>query len=90
VEEQINQAFDSPAAGSRTTALQPSFLRRVREGLRHLVGDQFSVARPVLRCNSPARFHLRRLLEPFLPKLAARSPTEIPAAIPIQSRGVIR
>jgi len=89
VEEQIAQAFDPQAVTSRTAGLQPAFLRRVLEGLRRLVGDQFSVACPVLLCNSPARFHLRRLLEPFLPKLVVLSPTEIPAAIPIQSMGVI-
>jgi len=67
-----------------------SFIRRVLEGVRQLGGEQFSVACPVLLCNSPARFHLRRLLEPFRPKLVVLSPTEIAAAIPIRSMGVTR
>jgi flagellar biosynthesis protein FlhA len=43
-----------------------------------------------LLCNSPARFHLRRLLEPFLPRLVVLSPAEIPSAVTIQSVGVLR
>jgi flagellar biosynthesis protein FlhA len=41
-------------------------------------------------CNSPARFHLRRLLEPFMPRLVVLSPAEIPAAVTVQSVGVLR
>jgi flagellar biosynthesis protein FlhA len=90
IEEQITQAFDPQAATSRTGSLEPSFLRRTLDGLRNLVGDQLAMAAPVLLCASPARFHLRRLLEPFLPKLVVLSPAEIPAVIPIQSVGVLR
>jgi flagellar biosynthesis protein FliP len=39
--------------------------------------------------SSPARFHLRCLLELFLPKLAVLSPAEIPTTIEIQSMGVV-
>ncbi|HZP00933.1 MAG TPA: flagellar biosynthesis protein FlhA [Terriglobia bacterium] len=90
IEEQITQAFDPQAATSRTGSLEPSFLRRTLDGLRNLVGDQLAMAAPVLLCASPARFHLRRLLEPSLPKLVVLSPAEIPAVIPIQSVGVLR
>jgi flagellar biosynthesis protein FlhA len=90
IEEQITQAFDPQAATGRTASLEPSFLRRTLDGLRNLVGDQLAMAAPVLLCASPARFHLRRLLEPFLPKLVVLSPAEIPAVIPIQSVGVLR
>lgn len=40
--------------------------------------------------NSPARFHLRRQLEPFLPRVVVLSPTEIPPGIFVQSLGVVR
>jgi len=91
IEEQLNQTFNPHMAGERSTAgLQPSFLRRVLEGLRTLVGEQISVACPVLLCNSPARYYLRRLLEPFLPKVVVLSPGEIPPMVAIQSLGVVR
>ncbi len=90
VEEQINQAFDPQGSASRAGGLDPSLLRRVVEGLRNLVGEQISASSPVLLCSSPARFHLRRLLEPFLPRLVVLSPAEIPAAVTIQSVGVLK
>ena len=45
---------------------------------------------PVLLCSTPARFHLRRLLEPFLPKVVVLSPLEIPPMVPVQSVGMVR
>ena len=75
--ERIHQALDP----------QTSYLRRALDGLRGFMGEQVSVACPTLICTSPARFHLRRLLEPFLPKLAVLSPAEIPTTIEIQSWG---
>jgi flagellar biosynthesis protein FlhA len=89
VEDQISQAFD-PQATHKHGMLEPSYLRRILEGLRNLLGDHLAMLAPILLCNSPARFHLRRLLEPFIPKLVVLSPTEIPPVVPIQSIGVLR
>jgi len=69
---------------------QPSFVRRILEGLRHLAGEQIAVASPVLLCSTPARFHLKRLMEPFVPKLVVLSPSEIPAVVAVQSLGTLR
>jgi flagellar biosynthesis protein FlhA len=44
----------------------------------------------VLLCSTPARFHLKRLLEPFLPKLVVLSPGEIPPVVAVQSIGIVR
>jgi flagellar biosynthesis protein FlhA len=44
----------------------------------------------VLLCNTPVRFHLRRLLEPFIPRIVVLSPAEIPANVSVQSMGVVR
>jgi len=90
VEDQINQAFEPQGPANRAGGLEPSLLRRVVDNLRSFVGEQISSTSPVLLCNSPARFHLRRLLEPFLPRLVVLSPAEIPAAVTIQSVGVLR
>jgi flagellar biosynthesis protein FlhA len=90
VEDQINQAFEPQSAATRSGGLEPTLLRRVVESLRSFVGEQISVSSPVLLCNSPARFHLRRLLEPFLPRLVVLSPAEIPTTVTVQSVGVLR
>ena len=71
-------------------AMLPNTARRVCDGLRALFGDQVVTAPPILLCQSPARFQLRRLLEPFLPKIVVLAPTEIPPLIPVQSIGAVR
>ncbi len=90
VEDQINQAFEPQVSGARAGGLETAFLRRIVDGLRSFVGEHISASSPILLCNSPARFHLRRLLEPFMPRLVVLSPAEIPAAVTVQSVGVLR
>lgn len=89
VEEELVRTFQG-GQGASGTALQPAFVRRVLDGLRKLVGEQVSLATPVLLCSTPARFHLRRLLEPFLPKVVVLSPLEIPPMVPVQSVGLVQ
>jgi flagellar biosynthesis protein FlhA len=43
----------------------------------------------VLLCPSPARYHVRRWLEPFLPKVTVLSPVEIPPEIRVRSIGTV-
>ena len=90
IEQQIQRSFEPQPAGDRTALAQPSPLRRVLESLQKAVGDKVALNSMTLLCNSPARFHLRRLLEPFLPRVVVLSPAEIPATISIQSLGVVR
>lgn len=90
LEEEINRAFEPQAASTRAPALQTSFLRKVLDGLRRVAGDQVAIAAPVLLCGSPARFHLRRMLEPFVPRITVISPAEIPAVVQVQSMGVVQ
>lgn len=71
-------------------ALQTSVARRVLEGLRGMLGDQITMAPPVLLCSSPGRFYLKRLLEPFIPKIVVISPSEIPPMTQVQSIGSVR
>jgi len=85
---------------ARTTAQQPqlmaggamqlSIASRVTAGLRTLLGDQVALAPPVLLCSSPGRFYLKRLLEPFIPKIVVISPSEIPPMTQVQSLGSVR
>jgi flagellar biosynthesis protein FlhA len=80
------QAQIVPASG----ALQVSVVHRVMDGLRAMLGDQVTMAPPVLLCSSPGRFYLRRLLEPFIPKIVVISPSEIPPMTPVLSLGSVR
>jgi flagellar biosynthesis protein FlhA len=90
IEEELSRAFNPQAAAASSTGLQPSFVRRILDGLRQLAGDQVAQTAPILLCGTPARFHLRRLLEPFLPKIVVLSPLEIPPMVPVQSLGTVR
>jgi len=75
-----------PSAGG---AMQLSVARRVLDGLRTMLGDQVATAPPVLLCSSPGRFYLKRLLEPFIPKIVVISPSEIPPMTQVQSLGSV-
>jgi flagellar biosynthesis protein FlhA len=90
LEDELSRAFNLQAPPASSTGLQPSFVRRILDGLRQLAGDQVAQTAPILLCNTPARFHLRRLLEPFLPKIVVLSPLEIPPMVSVQSLGMVR
>jgi flagellar biosynthesis protein FlhA len=90
LEEELGRAFGPAAAPAGTAGLQPPFARRILDGLRRLAGEQVAVASPVLLCATPARYHLKRLLEPFLPKVVVLSPLEVPPVVEVQSVGVLR
>ena len=90
LEEELGRAFCSQPQPSVPTGVQPPFARRIVDGMRRLVGEQVAVASPVLLCSTPARYHVKRLLEPFLPKVVVLSPLEVPPAIEVQSMGVVR
>lgn len=84
------RAANSQAGQMNSTGLQISVARRVLDSLRASFGEQIGDAPPVLLCSSPGRFYLRRLLEPYLPKVIVISPSEIPAMTMVQSVGVVR
>jgi len=90
LEDELSRAFNPQMTASNVAPLQPSFLQRLMDGVRRVIGEQPSLGSPVLMCGSPARFHLRRLLEPVLPKLVVLSPGEIPPAVHVQAIGVVR
>jgi flagellar biosynthesis protein FlhA len=89
MEEEVVKMFGAQVAAPNP-GLQPSLLRRLVDGLKALLGDDYAAATPILLCSSPARFHLRRLLEPILPKVVVLSPGEVPSRTAIQSIGMVR
>jgi len=65
------------------------FPRRLLESLKKLIGNSEGSAIPVLLCPSPARYHVRRWLEPLVPRITVLAPSEIPPGIRVRSLGVI-
>ncbi len=74
--------------GSRSGA-PADFLRGVVDSVKRLTGSGSPSAFPVLLCPSPARYHVRRWLEPFLPKVTVLSPMEIPSEVRVRSVGTV-
>jgi len=90
LEEELGRSFTAALPPGGAPGLQPSFAHRILEGMRRLAGEQVALATPVLLCSTPARYHLKRLLEPFLPKLVVLSPLEVPPVVEVQPIGVLR
>ncbi len=65
-------------------------LRRLADSVRQLIGAASAAALPVLLCPSPARFHVKRWLEPVLPRLAVVAAGEIPPEIRLRPVGTVR
>jgi flagellar biosynthesis protein FlhA len=95
LEEQIVSTFDPEGAARllgdahRPAPLGNNFLRPLLESVKRLTGEGAPTALPVLLCPSPARYHLRRWLEPFLPKVTVLAPAEIPPEIRVRSLGTV-
>ncbi len=68
---------------------QGEYLRRLLESVKRLTGPASTMALPVLLCPSPARFHVRRWLEPFVPKVTVLAPIEIPPEVRVRSVGTV-
>ena len=65
-------------------------IRRLTDSLRQLIGANSAAALPVLLCPSPARYHVKRWLEPVLPRLAVVAAGEIPPEIRLRPVGTVR
>jgi flagellar biosynthesis protein FlhA len=65
-------------------------IRRIADSLKQLIGTPSSAARLVLLCQSPARYYLRRWLEPVMPRVTVLSPAEIAPEVRLRSIGVVR
>jgi flagellar biosynthesis protein FlhA len=88
IEDEITKSVEPSTALAPSQTAPP--MRRVLDGLQQLVGEPGIAVSTILLCNSPARFHLKRLLEPILPHIVVLSPMEIPPGIRVQSLGTVR
>jgi flagellar biosynthesis protein FlhA len=95
MEVELVNIFDPQSAplmlsnGRREMEAPTEFLRRLMESVKRLTGGASTSALPVLLCPSPARYHLRRWLEPFVPKVTVLAPAEIPPDVRVRSVGTI-
>jgi flagellar biosynthesis protein FlhA len=92
LEEEILTAV-APETGQRLLSAAPAgtpVVRRLTDSVRSLIGSASSAAPPVLLCPSPARFHVKRWLEPVLPRLAVVAAGEIPPEIRLRPVGTVR
>ncbi len=89
LEEKINASIQRTDHGAFLT-LDPGIVYAMVEQFRNLHEkfDQVS-AKPVLLCVPIVRFHLRRLLERFVPGLAVLSHNEVPSQVTVQALGRI-
>ncbi len=90
IEQEFQRQIDPQPGVERSAGGTTNPLRHVLESLQRLVGDRVALSSTVLVCSSPVRFHLRRLLEPFIPRIVVLSPAEIPATVTVQSLGVVK
>ncbi len=65
-------------------------VRRLTDSVRSLIGLASSAAPPVLLCPSPARYFVKRWLEPVLPRLSVVAAGEIPPEIRLRPVGTVR
>jgi flagellar biosynthesis protein FlhA len=93
LEEQILASL-SPETGQRLLAAAgasgPPLVRRLTDSLRQLIGNNSSAALPVLLCPSPARYYVKRWLEPVLPRMAVVAAGEIPPEVRLRPVGTVR
>jgi len=89
IEDECTRGSNLPMNHGVSSPQQVGLARRVLEGLRADFGKEISSAPPVLLCSAPGRYYLRRLLEPFIPRIVVISPGEVPPLTPVQSVGVL-
>jgi len=90
MEQELQHTFEPQSSVQRASGATITSLQRILEGIQKSIGDRAVQTSMTLLCSSPTRFHLRRLLEPFLPRVVVLSPAEIPATVTVQSLGVVR
>jgi flagellar biosynthesis protein FlhA len=84
----------SPETGQRllssTGTPGTPVVRRLADSLRQLIPASSAAALPVLLCPSPARYHVKRWLDPVLPRLSVVAAGEIPPDVRLRPVGTLR
>ncbi len=82
---ETGQRLLAPAGASGTPVL-----RRLTDSLRQRIGATPAAALPVLLCPSPARYYVKRWLDPIQPRLAVVAAGEIPHEVRLRPVGTLR
>jgi flagellar biosynthesis protein FlhA len=93
LEEEI-QATLAPETGQHLLAsvAHPNtpVVRRLADSVNSLIASASSSAHLVLLCPSPARYWVKRWLEPILPRLPVVAASEIPPEVRLRPMGTVR
>jgi flagellar biosynthesis protein FlhA len=93
LEEEILTTLQ-PETGQRLLAAASTpatpVVRRLSDSLKRLIPASSAAALPVLLCPSPARYYVKRWLEPVVPRLAVVAAGEIPPEIRLRPVGTVR
>ncbi|MBS1803021.1 MAG: FHIPEP family type III secretion protein [Acidobacteria bacterium] len=93
MEEEIVEAV-SPETSQRLLASKSGsgapLVRRLIDSVKTLIATSNTSVLPVLLCPSPARYHVKRWLEPLIPRLAVLAAAEIPPETPLKPVGTVR
>ena len=77
-------------ADGRETRSSTPLVRRLADSLRQLIAHAPATALPVLLAPSPARYHIKRWIEPWVPRMAVVAATDIPAETRLRPMGTVR
>ena len=80
----------SDALVDRRTPASAQVYGRIADSLKKLIKAESATALPVLLCQSPARYYLRRWLEAAFPRITVISPQEIGPEVRLRSLGMLR
>jgi len=75
---------------SASTAPATPLVRRLFDSVNRLIGSVSGAATPVLLVPSPARYYVKRWLEPMLPRLSVVAAAEIPPEVRLRPVGTVR
>ena len=93
MEEEIVESL-SPESSQRLLSPKSTsgipLVRRLLDSLKTLISSSNTSVLPVLLCPSPARYHVKRWIEPLLPRLAVVAAAEIPPETPLKPVGTVR
>jgi flagellar biosynthesis protein FlhA len=84
------QPDNGPRMLASAAASGTPVVRRLADSLRLLIPASTAAALPVLIVPSPARYHVKRWLEPVLPRMAVVAAGEIPPEIRLRPVGTVR
>ena len=90
-EEEILASLSEPGAQRLLSSRSSTpLIRRLVDSLKQLIASAPPTALPVLLCPSPARFHVKRWIEPWIPRMAVVAATEIPPEARLRPMGTVR